>query len=59
MKKWIDPFIHGWPKVDGKYLVMANDIVGSWEEELNFKDGEWYMLDGNSFPAIVDKWCKL
>ena len=56
MSKWNDSFYSGWPKKDGRYLVDANDIVSSWEEELNFKDGVWYMLDGNSFHAIVDRW---
>ena len=39
MKKWNDSFYSGWPKKDGRYLVEANDIVSSWEEELNFKNG--------------------
>lgn len=59
MKEFTDAFIHGNPKEDGKYLVKANDIVNSWEEELNFKDGEWYMLDGNLYPALIDELCKL
>lgn len=59
MKKWNDSFYSGFPKKGGKYLVKANDMVNAWEEELNFKDGDWYMHDGNSFPAIVDEWCEL
>lgn len=59
MKDWKDTFFDGWPKEDGKYLVVANDIVNSWEEELNFIGGEWHMLCGNRFSAIVDKWCEI
>jgi hypothetical protein len=59
MKNWIDPLTSGWPKVDGIYLVLANDIVNSWEEELSFKGGEWRMLNGNEFPALIDGWIEL
>ena len=59
MKNWIDPLTSGWPKVDGMYSVLANDIVNSWEEELNFKGGEWCTLNGNAFPALIDGWMEL
>ena len=56
MKKWNDSFYSGFPKKDGKYLVKANDMVNAWEDELIFKGGEWYMLNGDLFPALIDEW---
>ena len=56
MNELSNGFFDGRPSVNGRYTVLANDIVSQWSEELDFIDGEWFMLCGNIFPCIIDGW---
>lgn len=43
------------PSLDGRYIVLANDIVSEWQDYIDWCDGIWCDENGE-YPGIVTHW---